>query len=364
MNGTEYLAFIGITEDLWTYLKNSGRPVIIYGTGNGADKIIKVLENRGIGFAGFIASDEFVRGQIFHGRTVMKFSDVKQKYGGNIIVLTAFGSHLDSVIEHIYSLAEECEIYAPDVPVCGDILFDMDFFINNTDKFASARELLYDDKSKLLFDDIIRCKLTGRLDYLKSASVYDDIPNIIQTEKYKIYADLGAYNGDTVRFYSNLFPNLESAIAVEADSKTFKKLVQYAESERRFSIKCCNKAVSDNTGTIDFSASGNRGSNVSDVRKTTKLSQTETDTLDNILSGNPVDFIKYDVEGSESDALTGSKITISRHSPDLAVSLYHRSEDIFVLIQQVSAMCPNHKLYLRRKMCIPAWEIMLYAVTP
>lgn len=357
-----YDSFLGITEDLWTYIKKSGRPAVIYGMGNGADKIIDVLEKFQIEFSDIFASDEFVRGQIFHGKAVIKFSDAVKKYGSDMIVLTAFGSHLDSVIEHIYKLSGECEMYAPDVPVCGNTLFDMQFFTENLSRFSYSRELLYDEQSKLLFDDIIRYKLTGRLDFLKSASTSDDAYKILQTEKYTKIADLGAYNGDTLRYYADIFPNLKSATAVEPDLRTFKKLSQYAENESTFSIECHNKAVSDTTGRIEFSTSGNRGSNVSDSRKTTKFHSVETDTLDNILSGASVDFIKYDVEGAEADALKGSENTISTYSPDIAVSMYHRSEDIFALAEHISKMCPSHRLYLRRKMCIPAWEIMLYAV--
>jgi len=32
-------------EELWMYLKNSTAPIALYGTGDGADKIISVLEN-------------------------------------------------------------------------------------------------------------------------------------------------------------------------------------------------------------------------------------------------------------------------------------------------------------------------------
>ena len=56
--------------DLWHYLKSqadSGRPILLYGMGNGADKIIAVCEAYGIPVADFFASDGFVRGHSFHG---------------------------------------------------------------------------------------------------------------------------------------------------------------------------------------------------------------------------------------------------------------------------------------------------------
>ena len=53
-----------IDTDLWNYLKNqtkAGRPVVLYGTGDGADKIMAVLEERGIPVSGIFASPGFVR---------------------------------------------------------------------------------------------------------------------------------------------------------------------------------------------------------------------------------------------------------------------------------------------------------------
>jgi len=362
MTTAEYVSHIGVSDDLWSYLKRANCPVVLYGMGNGADKIIDVLRSHNIPIADIFASDEFVRGQSFHGKSVVTFSTAKEKYGDSMIALTSFGSNLDSVISLIYSIAEQCEMYIPDVPVCDGAIFDMEFFTKNLVDIAEARELLYDDISKKLYDNIIRYKLTGRPDYLKSASTDENTTKIPQTEKYRTIADLGAYNGDTIKHYAQIFPNLTSVIAAEPDIRSFKKLAQYAAETSHLAIECYNKAISNTTETVEFAASGNKGSNLSDSRKTTKTHTIETDTLDNLAHGRRVDFIKYDVEGAESPALQGSRTTIVASNPDLAVSLYHRSEDIFALIKQTRALTPQHRLYLRRKMCIPAWEIMLYAI--
>ena len=88
-----------IKEDLFTYLKHTEKPIVMYGMGNGADKILAALTERGIEIADFFASDGFVRGHSFHGKTVLSYSAVKEKYGiGNFIVLLSFAS---SLIQHI-----------------------------------------------------------------------------------------------------------------------------------------------------------------------------------------------------------------------------------------------------------------------
>ena len=104
--------------DLWHYLKSqadSGRPILLYGMGNGADKIISVAERCGIEISDFFASDGFVRGHFFHGKRVLSYSETKEKYGaGNIIVLLSFASSLPDVIENIRRISAESELYAPD----------------------------------------------------------------------------------------------------------------------------------------------------------------------------------------------------------------------------------------------------------
>ncbi len=117
--------------DLWQYLKaasDSGRPILLYGMGNGADKIIAVCEAYGIPVADFFASDGFVRGHSFHGKVVLSFSQACEKYGAeNMIVLLSFASSRPEVLELIQHVANTCELYVPDVPVCGPELFNAEF---------------------------------------------------------------------------------------------------------------------------------------------------------------------------------------------------------------------------------------------
>ena len=75
-----------------------------------------------------------------------------------------------------------------------------------------------------------------------------------------------------------------------------------------------------------------------------------------------IDLLKLDVEGDEMDALIGAAGTIRQSKPCLAVSVYHRTGDIFELPLRVLEMLPDFKLYLRREACIPAWDITLFAL--
>ena len=65
---------------------------------------------------------------------------------------------------------------------------------------------------------------------------------------------------------------------------------------------------------------------------------------------------------AEEEALHGSLATIRRDRPILAISLYHRSADILRLPLFVHHLDLGYRFYLRRPLCLPAWELTLYAI--
>ena len=345
--------------DLWTYLKNTDKPKVIYGMGNGADKILSVFSDYGIECAGVFASDDFYRpGKQFHGMAVERYSDFCERYG-DFIVLVSFATSLAEVRENILRIAAERELYAPCVPVYGDEIFTDEYYTEHKAEIAYARELLCDERSKEIFDNITAYRLSGKLEYLfRAESDPDEVwQSILTPEKYINIADCGAYTGDTAGEFIKKCRNVKKIFALEPDPKNFKKL-SAAEDSRIIPI---NKGAWHKAETVEFNMGAGRGASQGRKGKTVLL---DFDTLDSIVNGERIDYIKYDVEGAEKNALIGSKKTISAHSPDLLVSLYHRSGDIFELIRQVHEMNPGYKLYLRRFSYIPDWDINLYAVNP
>lgn len=84
------------------------------------------------------------------------------------------------------------------------------------------------------------------------------------------------------------------------------------------------------------------------------------DSIDNILNGRPVTFIKLDVEGSELEALKGAEKTIKQYRPKLAVSLYHKPKDIVTLPIFIESLGLDYKYYIRHYQTRWA-ETILYA---
>lgn len=82
--------------------------------------------------------------------------------------------------------------------------------------------------------------------------------------------------------------------------------------------------------------------------------------LDQLIEGD-VSFIKMDIEGAEYKAIKGAEQIIKRCRPKLAVSIYHKAEDIWELSEMILRICPDYRLYLRHYSIAQA-ETVLYAI--
>jgi hypothetical protein len=82
-----------------------------------------------------------------------------------------------------------------------------------------------------------------------------------------------------------------------------------------------------------------------------------------VVTGSPPTFIKMDIEGAESVALTGAGTGIRHGRPVLAISAYHKQADLWELPRQVHDMAPDHRLYLRPH-AGEGFDTVLYAIPP
>ena len=83
-------------------------------------------------------------------------------------------------------------------------------------------------------------------------------------------------------------------------------------------------------------------------------------TLDDVVSGDNVTFIKFEIEGSEVDALKGAINTIKRCRPRMGLSVYHRPQDLELIIQFVQELKLNYRMALRAHNPLTPDAIVLY----
>lgn len=343
-------------KDLWTYLKTTQKPIVLYGMGNGADKIISVLKKYDIKISGVFASDGFVRQKIFHGFKVTDYKTAKDNFG-DMIVLVCFGSSLPDVIDNIKRIASEQELYAPDVPVYGDVLFNMEYASENKARLKQVYDILADDTSKKVFECAVMYKLTGKINYLFNCETPCDevYQNIIKLNNNETYFDLGAYRGDTVAEFLSVTKGYNKIIAIEPDKKTYNKLcLATQEVDNIVNINAC---VSDIDGEISFEMNGSRGSNIG--KGSNFINSVTIDTLSKDYVPS---YIKMDIEGAETAAIDGGADTILRYKPRMQIAAYHRSEDLILIPRSVIKLNPEYQIYLRHFPSLPCWDMSYYFI--
>ena len=291
----------------------------------------------------------------------LDIANIREKYGDDIVVLLAFGTTLLSVAENIKKIAENHTLFIPEVPLYGTDLFTYEYYLQHLEEIESAYQLFADDESKKVYEDMIGFRLSGEPKLLANAeSMALSYEKILGGRCYRCAIDCGAYKGDSTEMMARVL-RPEKIIAVEPDPKTFLKLSAYAENELNSAVKTVNAAVGKECGAVEFMSSASRGSGKEGISKSAKCREVALLTVDEIAKGEAVDLLKLDVEGDEADAIEGSLETIKRCSPSMAISVYHRTEDIYALAKKVKELLPSHSLYLRREECIPAWDITLFA---
>jgi FkbM family methyltransferase len=350
-----------LTNDFWSALTREKRNILVYGMGNGADKLLAEAEKRGVSVSGIFASDGFVRGHSFHGMRVLSYSEVRATYPReSTVILLAFGSARPEVLELIERVAGEYPLYVPDLPVCGTQLFDEAFAAAHREELLSARALFSDEASRLLFDRIVAARLSARFEELMLAvserSAFDYLTRF--SRPVAGVADFGAYNGDSAREVMARFP-VRFLLAAEPDRRNFRKLSTWSESVTDTVIECHNVAVFDRVGEASFDASGNRNAGLCTGRESVLVATASPDSL---LAGRAVDYMKFDIEGAEREGLLGSAETIAVHRPALRVALYHRPEDLFSLPLLCHSLASDYDFYLTRERSLPLWDIDLVAI--
>ena len=182
-------------------------------------------------------------------------------------------------------------------------------------------------------------------------------PNIIEYVNDEIFIDGGCFD-------------FHSSIQLSRKCHTLKKI--YAFEPDKENIVLCKKAISAfdkcpvellNAGlwscqeTLSFNSYGGGGSCVAKSGET----QIPVVALDDIVKNDRVTFIKMDIEGSELEALKGACKTIKRFKPKLAISLYHKPEDIIDIPDYIMDLDCGYRFYIRH---YTNWTVdtVLYAV--
>lgn len=339
-----------IESDFWSDISKEELPIVLYGTGNGADRLLYELGKRGVKVRGCFASDGFVRSRSFHEFKVLSYEDARHLWGDMAIVI-GFGTHDRNVIDNIKRIKKENKVYLPDTLADEEgSLFDLEYFDKHRKNIEFAYSLLEDAFSKKCLESSMKYRLTADIDYLLDIQEDErESWKLLDLNDDEIYMDIGAYRGDTIERFLSLVTDYDRIYGFEPDRKTFKKLTENTRDVGN--IELFNAFVADKEGTVLFSSGKGRGSSLGDGDRV------EAVTIDSALNGDRATLLKFDTEGFEREAIRGAENTIKRYKPKMVLSAYHRIDDIWELPKQVLALNDGYRFYLRKAPCIPLWDL-------
>ena len=344
-----------LKEKSWLeQIAESRLPVAVYGMGNGADKLFAFLEQQGLRPACVFASDEFVRGQSFRGYPVLRYRQAAEQYG-EMNILLAFATDLPPVMARIREIAEQMPLFCPSFSVARENCATRQFLEAHAPQIEQAYAALADEDSRKTFRGVAEFQLTGRLPALDAISQpRSQSLALLHLSSEEIYADLGAYRGDTLLEFLEQAGDYRQIFAVEPDAKNFAKLESLIRRLNLRGVVAKNNAVSDAARKVCFGSPGGRSSAIGRGK-----GEVQALPLLELTHGQIPSYIKMDIEGAEAAALRGMEGVLAAHAPKLLVSAYHRIEDYFSLPLQILRAQPGYRIYLRKSPYYPAWEVNL-----
>lgn len=187
---------------------------------------------------------------------------------------------------------------------------------------------------------------------------YFDLEVLPHVER-EVFVDLGVYDGYSSKMFTEWCHNDFSYIwAFEPDTinlEVCKEKMRRYFSEKKFNL--INKATWNSVGRMSFARKGF----VDSLLDRTGEELVQVTTLDEELQGQRVTFIKMDIEGAELETLQGAEKTIKSNLPKLAISIYHKPEDIFTIPSLIYQYSDCYMFYLRHYSFFD-WDTVLYAV--
>jgi len=187
---------------------------------------------------------------------------------------------------------------------------------------------------------------------------HEDMPPHLQPEEIyfpqdlfkltdnEVFADLGAYDGDTFLEFRKRVHGFTAYCGFEPDHATFARLRRHLEHYPRDwqRIHLWNMAIGEEPGYVWFRAAGDVASRIADDGDC----QVPCDRLDNLSWPEPPTFMKLDIEGYELSALKSGEKLIREHRPILAVCVYHEPQHLWEIPLWIVGLGVGYRVYMRR----------------
>ena len=194
---------------------------------------------------------------------------------------------------------------------------------------------------------------------MTEGAIYFDLEELQPVREKEVFVDAGCFDAATTKRFFTWCGGKGYAYCMEPDERNIALIRKNLGDNRN--VEMVEKAVWSKTTVLSINARGNCATSVAGPDRYDGWQRIEAVALDDILSDTGVTFIKMDIEGAEVEALHGAAHTISEQKPRLAISIYHKPEDIWMIPKIILDYCTDYKFYLRHY-SFSDYDTVLYAI--
>ncbi|MCL2284599.1 MAG: FkbM family methyltransferase [Fibromonadales bacterium] len=177
----------------------------------------------------------------------------------------------------------------------------------------------------------------------------------------EVYIDCGAYDGFTIKKFCKQAGEYHKIYGFEPIPDLHKMALQNLEKWGIENVEIIQKGLWSSKASFNFSVRNDSGCPRIDCKGNISIEVVSIDEV--IPESEKVTFITMDIEGAELEALKGAEKTIRRCKPKLAISIYHKSQDIIEIPSLIISMVPDYRFYIRHHGSLIS-ETILYALPP
>jgi len=336
-------------------------PVFLYGAGRICRNLLNICSFIGI-YPDYICDrNPGLWGTDIDGLKIISPDEMKSYGLDNPIIITNVWLHssLCTLKEHGFS-----NIWAfPHIGTGGKNQTTID---ENISTINSVLENLHDERSRFVFNEILKFRISADLEIVESIYEGDQYfpKDIIRLSDNEVFVDGGAFTGtDTQLLIAKTNNSFEHVYVFEPQPKMAEylktRLHDHIEANK---VSIVEKAISDKDEHVWFSVY-TYSSSMNDLGHGAERIEVEAQSLDSffkIAEYKPT-FIKFDIEFSEMLGLLGADDTIGKYKPKLAISIYHNFEDLWEIPHYLMTKYPFYDFYIRHHQ-YSSVETILYAV--
>lgn len=232
---------------------------------------------------------------------------------------------------------------------------DLAELVQQQNKLLEAYSLFDEPESREIFMSNLQFRLTLQYEILSKADNEQYFPEDIYKDMHTSncnYIDCGAYDGDTIKQFLAKNVTINKILAFEPDQENYRRAIQFVSSlsdEVSDKIYIYQFGISSDHAYKKFTSSGNMGSALDDQGNIIiQVISLDDAAFTRLTENTGTVYIKFDIEGEEVQGLKGAGKIIKGISPNLAVSVYHKPDDLWKIPLLINDMNPEYNFYLRQ----------------